>query len=89
LHVRYAIRIRVTLLHPKGVGGRPVVACIVVVVGEGVEAVHARDLERPAGSTIVRVGVGGGHDRIGLALGARDNVAADPRDGFVDVDGSH
>ncbi len=72
------------LLHPEAVGGRPVVATVIVVVSEGVEAGHALDLEDRAGAGIVTMNVGHCHDRVTLVEGACDVGAVE---GQVDSDG--
>ena len=64
-------------LHLVAGGGHPVVARVVVVVRQGVEAGHALDLEDRAGTRVVGVGVGRGHYRVGLAEGPLDIGAAE------------
>src|SRR5438132_8889599 len=48
-------------LHPEAVGGRSVVAAVVVVICQGVEAGHALNLERTTGASVIRVSVSRGH----------------------------
>src|SRR5439155_590879 len=48
-------------IHPEGVGGSPVVVTVIVIVGEGVEAGHALDLEDGTVPGVIRVDIGRGH----------------------------
>src|SRR5439155_5305349 len=59
-------------LHLVAGGGDAVVARVVVVVRQGVEAGDALDLEDRAGTNVVGVGVGYGHYRVRLVQGALD-----------------
>ena len=65
------------LLDLEGVRGQPVVAAVVVVICQGVEAAHALDLEDRAGPGVVCVGISRGGDGVALAERARDVQAGE------------